>query len=130
LSLRFGLIADEASALQCAHQKLKENTMNQPRFITVIALTILTLSSLPASAQLVFLEAVDSGFYSSGGDHSSGLTNYLAGDTASAGVAEKRNFFVFDLSGVTGPVLGATLELYNPSNPPDSGDGYISPDPF
>jgi len=104
--------------------------MNQPRFITAIALTILTLSSLPTSAQLVFLEAVDSGFYSSGGDHSPGVTNYLAGDTTSAAVAEKRNFFVFDLSGLSGTVAHAALQIYNPGDPPDLGNGYNSPDPY
>ncbi len=57
-------------------------------------------------------------------------TYYPAGDYSPTTYTEVRNFFVFDLSGVTGPALGATLELYNPSNPPDPGDGYISPDPF
>jgi len=37
-----------------------------------------------------------------------------------------RNFFVFNLSGVSGTVVSATLNLYVPNKPPDSGFGYLS----
>lgn len=97
---------------------------------TTILIAILVVSALPAAAQEVVLEAVDSGFYSWDGEHSPGISNYLAGDVATSAANERRNFFVFDLSGVTSPVLGASLSIYNPSDPPDSGDGYRSPDPF
>jgi hypothetical protein len=96
-----------------------------------LLLTIgLGLTALPASAQLVFLEAIDCGFYSWDGNHYPGNTNYVAGDIAAAGVAEYRNFFVFDLSGVTGTVAHAALQIYNPSDPPDPGNGFNSPDPY
>lgn len=97
----------------------------------VLVLTVgLGLTALPASAQIVSLEAIDSGFYSSDGNHSPGSTNYVAGDTASAAVNEQRNFFVFDLSGVSGTVAHAALQIYNPGDPPDSGNGFNSPDPY
>jgi len=37
-----------------------------------------------------------------------------------------RDFFVFNLSGVSGTIVSATLNLYLPNNPPDSGLGYLS----
>lgn len=50
---------------------------------------------------------------------------------------EVRNFFVFDwadalasLGGtIPGPIVAATLKLYNPGLVPDGADGYSSPDP-
>jgi hypothetical protein len=99
------------------------------RIATVLTL-ILAAAAVSAVAQDVILEAVDSGKYDWQGDHSPSNTYYPAGDNAAAGYNELRDFFVFDLSGVAGPVVGATLELYNPSNPPDPGNGYRSPDPF
>ncbi len=97
--------------------------------IGIVLLALIVSATAPVAAQDLILEAVDSGNYDWEGDHSSGNTYYPAGDTAASGYNELRNFFVFDLSAVTGPVLGATLELYNPSDPPDAGDGYRSPDP-
>jgi len=113
-----------------ALMKKKEKTMKYGSLITALAIIILALAALPASAQLVFLEAVDSGFYTWEGSHSAGSTNYLAGDTAAAGVNEIRNFFVFDLSGVSGTVVFAALQIYNPSETVDPGNGFNSPDPF
>ena len=37
--------------------------------------------------------------------------------------SDHHNFYVFDLTGINQPVLGATLKLHNPST------GYGSPDP-
>jgi hypothetical protein len=88
------------------------------------------LTAAPVAAQEAVLEAVDSGSYRWDGSSSPSNTYYPAGDSASSGVAEQRNFFVFDLSGLPAPVLEASLALYNPSDPPDPGDGYRSPDPF
>jgi hypothetical protein len=103
---------------------------NATRLAALVALTSVLVVAAPVSAGEVVLEAVDSGNYDWEGDHSSGNTAYVAGDLAASGFSERRNFFVFDLSGVEGPILGATLEIYNPSNPPDAGNGYNSPDPF
>lgn len=98
--------------------------------IAVVLLALIVPATSSVTAQDLVLEAVDSGNYDWEGDHSSSNTYYPAGDTAASGYNELRNFFIFDLSAVTGPVLGATLELYNPSNPPDAGNGYNSPDSF
>jgi len=37
-----------------------------------------------------------------------------------------RDFFVFNLSGVSDTIVSATLNLYLPNKPPDSGLGYLS----
>jgi len=103
--------------------------MSAMQRVALVLIVSLGLTAVPASAQLVFLEAIDCGFYSSDGSHSPGSTNYVAGDTAAAGIAEKRNFFVFDLSGVSGTVAHAALQIYNPGDPPDPGNGFNSPDP-
>ena len=104
--------------------------LNRVAMVLPVIVALGALIASTAVAQDLVLEAVDSGNYDWEGDHSSGSTYSPAGDIAASGFSELRNFFVFDLSGVTGPVLGATLELYNPSDPPDAGDGYSSPDPF
>lgn len=95
-----------------------------------VVLTLILAATSSATAGEIVLEAVDRGNYSWEGYHSSGNTSYLAGDIAASGFVEYRNFFVFDLSSVGGQILGATLELYNPSDPPDAGNGYRSPDAF
>lgn len=104
--------------------------MRNTRSAVTALLAICVLAIAPAAAQDLVLEAVDSGNYDMDGDHSAQNTYYPAGDIAASGYSEIRNFFVFDLSGVTEPVVGATLELYCPSDPPDVGNGYRSPDPF
>jgi len=98
--------------------------------IAIVFFAFVLLAATPAVAWDVTLDAIDSGNYSQAGNHSPNNTNYLAGDIAASGVSERRNFFVFDLSGVTVPVLAAALEIYNPSDPPDAGTGFNSPDSF
>src|SRR5690606_6871505 len=44
------------------------------------------------------------------------------------GTTERRSFFVFDLSSVTGTIGSATLRLFNPFLSPFL-PGYVSPDP-
>lgn len=85
--------------------------------------------SAPACADEM-LDAVDSGNYDQDGDHSHNNTNYLTGDTAAAGVAENRAFFVFDLSAVHEQIVGARLTAYNPGLVPDDHDGFTSPDAY
>ncbi|HKR61310.1 MAG TPA: lamin tail domain-containing protein [Pyrinomonadaceae bacterium] len=70
----------------------------------------------------VALNAVDSGWYRTTGFHDATNDNYLAGKVGAAG--EFRNFLVFDLSSVRGPIKSATLRLFNPTL------GYDSFDPF
>lgn len=97
--------------------------------LTTLAIGFIVVTGAPASAQIVTLEAVDSGTYSWDGHHSWQNRNYAAGDAAAAGVAEYRDFFVFDLSMLSGTVSRAALSLYNPARPPDPGNGYVSSDP-
>lgn len=72
------------------------------------------------------LDAIDSGWYADSGNHLPHLTNYLAGECylpQCSQVVRHRNFFVFDLSAVSGEIFSATLTIENPP------DGYNSADP-
>jgi extracellular elastinolytic metalloproteinase len=62
--------------------------------------------------------ALDSGWWSNAGAHTSTNTNYLAGPS-------NRNFFVFDLRNVRHPVVAADFQVALPSN-----NGYNSDDAF
>lgn len=88
---------------------------------------LLTASALaaPASAAILSVTASDSGSYSQAGNHTPQNQNYITGrfDTT-----ERRSFFVFDLTGVSGPVTAASLNLFNPDVSPFL-KGYVSPDP-
>lgn len=97
------------------------------KLAAVVALT--TLLGTQAQAAIITLAATDSGWYTNTGQHSTVNQNYLAG-SLTTGKEEYRNFFVFDLSGVTETIVGATFRAYNPSAavPGDLDDGYISPD--
>ncbi len=75
-------------------------------------------------AQLVEINAIDSGWYSDTGYHEPTNLNYLVGQCALPQCSQPvvfRNFFVFDLSGITGQILTATLMIENPQ--------YVSGDP-
>ncbi len=99
--------------------------MNRRALLAILAAVS---AAVPASAQVVTLDAVDSGFYEWTGDHSPSNQNYIAGNIGNS-YGEFRDFVVFDLSGVTAPITEARLELYNPGQVPDGGDGYFSADP-
>ncbi len=101
--------------------------MSSSKRTATVLIAILAVASIPA--QGTTLEAVDAGFYNQDGNHSPSLTNYSAGKPAASAIRENRNFYVFDLSGISSPVTSATLTIYCPSDPPDSGDGYKSQDP-
>jgi hypothetical protein len=60
-----------------------------------------------------------------------GFQNYYVGTTfvGATPIPERRNYFLFDVSGITEPIFSATLKLYVPKIPPDGGAGYISVDP-
>jgi len=88
----------------------------------VIPLTLVAATSAaPSLAATLVLEAVDSGLYFASGQRGGGPTNYAVGVFPL--VPEARNFFVFDLSGVTDEIISATLRVYNPPS------GYYSPSP-
>jgi len=78
-----------------------------------------------------FLDALDRGWYDSFGltNGASPNNNFIAGicgssDECNGDDVDRRNWFRFDLSGVTGMVLDAFLTLRVPSP-----DGYIGPTP-
>lgn len=97
--------------------------MRNPRKLIVLFSGLLLLSLAPATARAdtsVTLNAVDSGWYKPDGGHNADNDNYIAGKVSAAG--ELRNFFVFDLSTIRGPIRNATLRISNP------GAGYNSVD--
>ncbi|MCH7751227.1 MAG: DVUA0089 family protein [Planctomycetes bacterium] len=57
------------------------------------------------------LQAIDSGWWDSNGSHSSSNENYIVGLIGPT--REFHNFFVFDLSSVSGTVVSAELGLFN-----------------
>ena len=73
------------------------------------------LSAVPASASAATITFTDGGWYDSTGFHNPASQNYLVGQGDSRSPAT-RNFFVFDLSALTGTVTSVTLQLTNPSN--------------
>ena len=69
---------------------------------------ILILSCL--SAHAATLNAVDRGFYDISGLHTPTFLQYFVGDNP-GDTSEYRNFFVFDLTSVSGPIVSASLHL-------------------
>jgi hypothetical protein len=70
-----------------------------------------------AQGAVFTIPASDSGWYDSTGRHTNTNGNYIIGrsNIAGDGVVTSTNFFVFDLSSVTGTIIGADLNLRNPS---------------
>ena len=80
-----------------------------PRFLLLgLAALVLSAFGQNARADTVTITNMDSGWYDSTGFHSPANTNYIAGINDLY-----RNFFVFDLSGVSGTVSGVTIQLYS-----------------
>ena len=87
------------------------------------ALFLLFASASPA----ITINASDSGNYSNSGSHSLGDLEYVAG-WDNEGL---HNYFVFDLSSLSGTIASATLHVYNPAvGQPDPSytGGYDSGD--
>src|SRR5262249_40469503 len=66
------------------------------------------------------LSAVDTGAWTSTGNHTPGVENYIAGQTTTN---QFHDFFVFNLAGVTQTIGAAQLVAFNPFN------GYSSSQP-
>ncbi|MBX3436052.1 MAG: PEP-CTERM sorting domain-containing protein [Planctomycetaceae bacterium] len=75
-----------------------------------------------AQAAFITLDAINSGWHQHNGHHEEGRTNYIVGDGGST--LQFRNWFVFDLSGLTDTIIGAELRLFNPDI-----EGFQSNDP-
>ena len=75
----------------------------------IAALAVTMAFALPASAlTTISINSFDAGWYRSDGYHSTANTNILAGSTSSGSY---NNFFAFDLSGIAGQVVSASLEI-------------------
>lgn len=75
------------------------------------------------------LYAVGGGWFSNAGEHGEFNTNYAVGGGDDG--YTRNNYFLFDMSGVGGPVTSAMLRVYNPNAPASPGFpfGYTSADP-
>ena len=71
------------------------------------------------AGRTITLDYVDSGWWNSFGEHEATNDNYFVGQVPD----EYRNFFVFDLAGVSGLIVDAQLRLTNPFG------GFSSTDP-
>ena len=95
-------------------------------------ITLLTgvLNCSLISAQSVVIPYTDRGWYTDTGFHEVGNDNYFVGDERGPGCfpcsSDIRNFFVFNLAGVTQPISSAKLALVVPGPLPVAG--YNSPD--
>jgi hypothetical protein len=88
------------------------------------ALTAMLLfGAQPAEAGMLRISATDSGWYDDSGHHGANNTNYIASTFSAVGGNNRhRNFFVFDLSSVSGNIISASLQLQTP-NFSTSGNG-------
>jgi hypothetical protein len=74
------------------------------------------------------LYTVGGGWFTDVGEHIEFNTSYAVGGGQDG--YTRNNYFLFDLSGVSGPVTSATLRLYNPNGSGSSVPfGYTSSDP-
>ncbi len=90
-----------------------------------LVLAALLVCATAPNAAAATIDATDRFWYGNDGTHPQpaqpqfpDIVNYVAGDCRGAtcldvGIDEFRNFFVFDLSGVTAPIVAATLRLHN-----------------
>jgi hypothetical protein len=90
-------------------------TMATIRTGLIVAGLLLTAPPLLATPVTTVEASQVGGFFADGGaDNSAGFQNYFVGYGTSPGVprtAERRSFFVFDLSGVSGTVTSASFSL-------------------
>jgi hypothetical protein len=77
----------------------------------------------PPPPPAVAITAQNTGWYDQTGFHDAANTNYISGRLTNN---EHRNFTVFSLSGLSGPIVSAQLQLFNPGPP---FPGYSSPKP-
>ncbi len=97
-------------------------------------------SALTATGDVLEIDTYLTGGYSADGAYGNSVPgqNYRVGHSPVTTVAERRNFFLFDLTAYAplppGAIVGGYLKVYVPKFAPgitlDPGDGYISPDPF
>jgi hypothetical protein len=91
--------------------------------LSLLSASILACSATAASASTTFVGFSNSGFYNSGATSASTNGNFATGWFVAGITEEIRDWFSFDLSGVTGTITAATLNLQMPAS------GFLSPDP-
>lgn len=96
------------------NQVALEATMQRFWMVGVLAVGLLGVATPHTHAG--YVNTLDRGRFNQAGFHDSGDTYYTAGRT---GGTTYRNFFVFDLSGITGPITSAKLRLYNDTSTAD-----------
>lgn len=74
----------------------------------VLAMGALALAGPAAALTTVSIDSFDAGWYRSDGYHSTANTNIITGSISGR---TYNNFFAFDLSGISGNVVSATLEI-------------------
>lgn len=121
--LVLGLVPEPAGLLLMAAGLLAGWAWRRWRLAACLARLTALLAALlpwPAAAVTVALASTQvGGFYADGGhDNLAGFQNYFVGygtSPGSARTAERRSFFVFDLSGLAGPVSAASFSLTMPA---------------
>jgi hypothetical protein len=79
--------------------------------VGVLAIAVWFALTTPARAATIIIDATDTGWYDDSGFHNPANDNYIAGADAVSGVVDFHNFFVFDLTGVSGTITSATLRV-------------------
>ncbi len=82
-------------------------------FMSVIAMLLFAGVGTVAQANTVTVTAADSGWYYRIGLHNPDNKNYIAGSTNPAINPTENNFFVFNLTGVSGTITSAQLRLFS-----------------
>ncbi len=84
-------------------------------FLRCVVFVVPWVGLCQEEASALTFDSVDQGQYNMAGDHSFPNTNYVAGNVAGTSPDVLRNFFVFDLSSVSGNITSAELRLFNPN---------------
>jgi len=89
---------------------------------------VLVAGAPVATGEILELTSTFSGGIYASGTTTPGFMNYYVGYAVPSTPIERRNYFIFDLTTVPGPVVSATLKLYLPGAP-FFPSGFISSDP-
>jgi hypothetical protein len=85
-------------------------------WLAAVVCVVVAATGNVSKAAVFTIPASDSGWFDATGEHISGNQNYAVGNVIGVGAPNTRNFFVFDLSSVTGTIVSANLNLRNPIN--------------
>lgn len=102
--------------------------MRVKTLIRTVGAIALLAGAPAASGEILELTSTFSGGIHASGTTTPGFMNYFVGYAVPSTPIERRNYFIFDLTAVPGPVVSATLKLYLPGAP-FFPSGFISSDP-